>query len=308
MAKLVTVIVPCYNAATYILECLDSIVSQQSDNFDLVIADNASEDGTLAIIETWRKQAPMDRIAVYSHKKNIGMYANLNFLCEKSTGDYIKVVCADDLVSPALISSIEAVIGAESPKIPAVGIGVTIEREKLDSEIAAGPSRRIDSVFEILGNPEIAISLAGLCLKRTLFRDLGYYGSGDLSGGYSLDMTVGYIFAARYGLVLSSKVLYYERRHGTQSRKTLNGLRQLPEIYDLAGQLQEHARSQADRDDLMALKEMATVNAYRRALGRAVRLGEWKALAWVFRQARINHVRVPLGKMVAALLQRAKRE
>jgi len=121
-------------------------------------------------------------------------------------------------------------------------------------------------------------------------------------------MTVGYIFAAKYGLVLSSKILYYERRHDAQSRRTLNGLRQLPEIYDLAAQLQEHARSQADLDGLAALKEMATVNAYRRALGRAVRLGEWKALAWVFRQARINRVRVPAGKMVAALVQRTKRE
>ncbi len=89
---------PVYNGEKYIREALDSLLAQTYADFELVISDNASTDGTEAIC---REYVNKDiRIKYIRQPINIGAYNNFNYLLENARGDYIKWLAHDDYLEP----------------------------------------------------------------------------------------------------------------------------------------------------------------------------------------------------------------
>lgn len=92
---LVSIIVPVYNSGMYLEECLNSILSQTYKNFELIIVNDGSLDNSLEIA---KNIANIDcRIKIFS-KENAGVSSARNFGIDKSTGDYIAFIDADDIV------------------------------------------------------------------------------------------------------------------------------------------------------------------------------------------------------------------
>jgi glycosyltransferase involved in cell wall biosynthesis len=90
----VSIGLPVYNGKQFLKEALDSILSQTFENFELIISDNASTDGTEEIC---REYAAKDRrIRYYRHEQNLGAAWNFNHVFELSTGEYFKWAAADD--------------------------------------------------------------------------------------------------------------------------------------------------------------------------------------------------------------------
>lgn len=96
MEPLVSVCIPAYNNAEYIKETIDSILNQTYRNLELIICDDKSKDNTLEVIEGIKD----DRIKIYKNEKNLGMSGNWNQCLSKCTGEFIKLICADDMLSP----------------------------------------------------------------------------------------------------------------------------------------------------------------------------------------------------------------
>jgi len=94
MKPLVSVCIPAYNNAAYIKETIDSILKQTYENIELVICDDKSKDNTVEVIESIKD----DRIKLYKNEKNLGMSGNWNNCLSKCQGDFIKLVCADDIL------------------------------------------------------------------------------------------------------------------------------------------------------------------------------------------------------------------
>lgn len=105
--KLVSVCIPAYNNADYISETIDSILSQTYKNIELVIVDDNSKDNTLEILRDY--EARDKRVKVYHNEKNLGMAGNWNHCLELCTGEFIKLMCADDLIVPEAIAKEVAV-------------------------------------------------------------------------------------------------------------------------------------------------------------------------------------------------------
>ena len=63
----VSVLIPAYNVEPYIEECLDSVLNQTLQDFEIVCVDDCSTDGTLDILR--RYEAEDDRIKVFIHEK-----------------------------------------------------------------------------------------------------------------------------------------------------------------------------------------------------------------------------------------------
>ena len=63
---LVTVFIPMYNAQKYIRECLDSILAQTYSNFEVIVVDDGSTDGSTSIVESYSDP----RIHLYKNEKN----------------------------------------------------------------------------------------------------------------------------------------------------------------------------------------------------------------------------------------------
>lgn len=95
---LVSVLIPCYNAARTIGDTLESVLAQTWPNIEIVITDDGSTDESAAIV----KQKQSAKI-FFERQSNAGQTAALNNCLRRARGAYIQYLDADDLISPTKI-------------------------------------------------------------------------------------------------------------------------------------------------------------------------------------------------------------
>lgn len=104
-APLVSIIVVSYNHSRYLAECLNSFVSQTYRNFELIVADDASADNSVAVINEWlAAKKHFFPVTPIFHTKNTGLAAMLNECTAKCSGNYIKILAADDYLHPEYLA------------------------------------------------------------------------------------------------------------------------------------------------------------------------------------------------------------
>ncbi|MEZ5564341.1 MAG: glycosyltransferase family A protein [Gammaproteobacteria bacterium] len=93
---LVSVVTPFFNTAPYLAECIESVLAQDYDNFEYILADNCSTDDSLAIARQYAERDP--RIRVVSHTDFIDQDANYNRALSyiSPSSRYVKIAQADD--------------------------------------------------------------------------------------------------------------------------------------------------------------------------------------------------------------------
>jgi glycosyltransferase involved in cell wall biosynthesis len=96
---LVTVIVPAYNAERFLREAIDSVLAQTYPAVELVVVDDASQDGTADIIASYG-----DRITPVRNPENLGIYATMNEGLRRAKGPYVAVYHADDVYLPDIVA------------------------------------------------------------------------------------------------------------------------------------------------------------------------------------------------------------
>lgn len=99
---LLSVIVPAYNAASYLERCIDSLLGGES--LQVIIVDDGSTDDTGRLADVYAARHP-DRVRVI-HKANGGHGSAINAGIEAATGIYCKVVDSDDWVDPAALRAV----------------------------------------------------------------------------------------------------------------------------------------------------------------------------------------------------------
>jgi len=94
---LVSVIIPAYNAEAFISETLNSVLSQTYKNIEVLVVDDGSQDRTSEIVESF---AAKDSRVVLLNQFNQGATAARNLAIEKSRGEFIAPIDADDIWYP----------------------------------------------------------------------------------------------------------------------------------------------------------------------------------------------------------------
>ena len=97
----VTVGLPVFNGENYLNEALESLMSQDFEDFELVISDNASTDSTRLILKEWA--AKDARVKVCLNDRNVGGAANFNRVLALAKGEYFRWASHDDLVAPEML-------------------------------------------------------------------------------------------------------------------------------------------------------------------------------------------------------------
>lgn len=104
---LVSVCIPAYNNADYISDTIDCILNQTYKNIELVICDDNSTDNTVEVVKKYTDP----RIKLFINEKNLGMSGNWNNCLSKCNGEFIKLICADDMLrEDALEKEVNALI------------------------------------------------------------------------------------------------------------------------------------------------------------------------------------------------------
>ncbi|MFN7964286.1 MAG: glycosyltransferase [Acidobacteriota bacterium] len=99
---------PVYNGERYLERAIESLLAQTFREFELIVSDNASTDGTADICT--RMAARDTRIRIVRNEKNLGAVANFNRVFQLAHGEFFKWACADDLVAPTLLERALAVL------------------------------------------------------------------------------------------------------------------------------------------------------------------------------------------------------
>jgi glycosyltransferase involved in cell wall biosynthesis len=113
---MVSVVVPAHNEAQNISECIESVLAQTHQNWECIILDNCSTDGTGEIAHQYAARDP--RIHVRENKELLRAVANFNSALRQISGEskYCKIVFADDWIFPECLERMVAV-AEEQPSV-----------------------------------------------------------------------------------------------------------------------------------------------------------------------------------------------
>ena len=152
---------PVYNGENYLAESLEALLGQSYEDFELVISDNASTDGTADICRRYEKQD--SRIRYFRQPHNVGCAPNHNFVIEHARGELFKTASHDDLYARDLIRLCIAaldehpdVVLAHSWSAVIDGSGTVTEliEYPVDTAAARAPERFRSMLFDGWGDDE----------------------------------------------------------------------------------------------------------------------------------------------------------
>ena len=93
----ISIIIPAYNVEKFIAKCLDSVITQNYKNLDIIVVDDGSKDKTGSIIDDYATKD--DRICVV-HQPNGGLPNARNTGIKYAKGDYVMFLDSDDWIEP----------------------------------------------------------------------------------------------------------------------------------------------------------------------------------------------------------------
>ena len=93
----ISVIVPVYNAETFLNKCIDSIRKQSYEALEIILINDGSLDGSGMICESYKK---LDSRVKVIHQKNAGVSAARNAGLDIARGDFVTFVDSDDYIQP----------------------------------------------------------------------------------------------------------------------------------------------------------------------------------------------------------------
>jgi len=253
----ITIIMPCYNGLKYIKQAVDSLLAQTHADWELIIGDDGSKDGTREYLSTLEDS----RIKVFFHKKNLGIFGNLNFLFSQASFSLSQIFCQDDYflehdslkalldywsTIPSEVAFIRTSHGHDSKASLA-----QYETQVLPELVTPG---RSSLYFFIFGN--IPGNLSNVSLRTSLVQE---------QGGFREDLPYAgdFEFWSRVGQTQSWMIcptnIMYVRSHNQQASATLNQKGELlPQLAEVIARLYKTLVQQGINPN--GLKWMATIN------------------------------------------------
>lgn len=93
---LVSICIPVFNKIKFLSKSINSALAQSYKNIEIIIVDNCSTDGSYELA----LQHVSNHVKVFRNETNVGMIANWDIALSHASGEYIKILCADDLIHP----------------------------------------------------------------------------------------------------------------------------------------------------------------------------------------------------------------
>jgi len=103
---LVSICVPTWNGASFLGEALSSALDQTFSDFELLVLDDGSSDGTVALVESFRDP----RLALHRNRRRLGIPGNWNRCLELARGKYVKFLFQDDVLVPTAVARLVAAL------------------------------------------------------------------------------------------------------------------------------------------------------------------------------------------------------
>lgn len=97
---MVSVLIPCYNHSVYLRQCIDSVLAQTFEDWEIVLVDDVSPDDSFQIASSYTDS----RIRTFRNEANLGTYGTQNRCLELAEGKYVAVLNSDDYWMPTKLA------------------------------------------------------------------------------------------------------------------------------------------------------------------------------------------------------------
>ncbi len=118
---LVSILLAVYNGETYLKEAIDSLLAQSFKDFELIVVDDGSTDGTATILAAYTDT----RLRVLTAEKNAGLIASLNWGVSVARGKYLARLDADDVAMPDRLENQVRYLD-QHPEVALLGTGALL--------------------------------------------------------------------------------------------------------------------------------------------------------------------------------------
>jgi glycosyltransferase involved in cell wall biosynthesis len=182
MKNLVTICIPSYNHASYIKNCLDSILQESYSNLEIDILDDGSTDSSVEIIRNWQRDNPNIRLKL-EVQENKGLNYTLNKLVSNANGIYICFLSSDDALICNSISKRVEVLKNHPNKLAVIGDSKVINfnneviYQSAIEELYNGKKSNYmtDEKLKFSVINEFSIPGSNLLVKKSLYEIIGPY-------------------------------------------------------------------------------------------------------------------------------------
>ena len=237
------IIVPVYGAVSYLEMCMNSLLKQDYDNYQIILVDDCSTDGSLQIAERYEKEYP-DKVSLIRNEENIGQGRSRMKAIETTQADYILFVDSDDYISEDYIS--------------------TFMRENDDHYdiVVAGHTRDIDGRLKPITVPDspytlVLYSVACCKMFRREYLTENRIDFTDSRKGEDIFFSLA-IFACDPHYKIIGYTGYYYRLNRNSTTKSMDyetGFEN--NVMSMFAQFRERYRSRIDSDDKKTILEYA---------------------------------------------------
>lgn len=275
-APRVSVLVTVYNREEYLATCLDSILASTWSDFEVIVADDASGDGSARIADEYARSDR--RVRIVHNERNLGDYPNRAFAASLAKGTYLKYVDSDDLIYPHSLTIMVEAMDAN----PEAGLGLShsLPEDEEPYPWLLSPAQAWRKQF--LGDGCMGCGPTGAIIRREAFLEVGGFGD----WGVLTDTDLWFRMAARWPLVLLPPGLVWWRRHsGQEFTRDDSALAYVGRGFDLAtASLASADNPLTPQETAAATKRLRRQHA-RRLMGLAVREGKPRASVRLARDA-----------------------
>ncbi|PGS52657.1 glycosyltransferase [Bacillus sp. AFS041924] len=217
---LISVIIPVYNVEKYLSTCLDSVLAQTMIDFEVLLINDGSTDGSKNICDHYSNKDK--RIKVY-HKKNSGPSCARNFGIQEASGEYIMFIDADDYIEQDTFKIVNLEVerfGADIVVFPmfekkgeVIQILNIAECYFDDEESKKNFLKEVWLKSDLLASPVNKLYKAEIIKKNNILFNEEFCIAED----YLFNMA--YIDAARKGLSIKTPLYYYVRHENSISTR-----------------------------------------------------------------------------------------
>lgn len=199
MKPLLTVVIPVYNVEKYLKRCIESILIQEWNNYDILLVDDGSTDNSPQICDGYAKA--YDFISVI-HKKNGGLSAARNTGISNAEGEYVYFPDSDDWIEPDTFIALAEVV--ESQKFDIISFNREFVKGEEDAIVSDSLVTQVfegkDAFVQMLRHSYITGFANDKIYRKSLFTDndiqfpIGKYYE-DLGTNYKLFLSAKKVYA-----------------------------------------------------------------------------------------------------------------
>jgi glycosyltransferase involved in cell wall biosynthesis len=206
MQPLVSVLITVFNRERYLAAAVDSVLAQTMQDFEIIIVDDCSTDGSAEIAKSYL--ARDSRVRFSRNDRNLGDYPNRMQAARQAHGRYLKYVDSDDLIYPhSLAIMVESM---EAHRDSALGLSHSKPEDEHPYPWKLTPPEAWRKQF--LGRGCLTCGPSAAIFRRDAFIDIG----GFRHWGLLNDADLWYRMSARWPVILLPPGLIWWRRHEQQ--------------------------------------------------------------------------------------------